>query len=220
VRELTQQVSSTILDALRTSQDLGFLGPRAVEEQFHHALGFAQIIEAIEGQEFGATRPVRTGVDLGTGGGLPGLVVAAVFPEMQWVLLDAMERRMRVLREITASEPWKHNCTCVTSRAETWAAATGRDTADVVVSRSFGPPALVAECAAPMLRVGGWLIVSEPPEDPSLRRWAGLAASGLGFGTPRFVSRNAGFMVVDRVAAINRKLPRNPNAMAKKPLFT
>ena len=34
---------------------------------------------------------------------------------------------------------------------------------DGALARSFGRPAVVAECAAPLLRVGGWLIVSEPP---------------------------------------------------------
>ena len=36
-------------------------------------------------------------------------------------------------------------------------------TFDMVVARSFGPPPVLAECAAPLLKVGGWLLVSEPP---------------------------------------------------------
>jgi len=49
-----------------------------------------------------------------------------------------------------------------------------------VVARSFGSPSVTAECAAPLLAVGGQLLVSEPPS-PSADRWpaAGLALVGL-----------------------------------------
>ena len=51
---------------------------------------------------------------------------------------------------------------------------------DLVTARSFGAPAVVAECGAPFLRVGGRLVVSEPPSDGPTR-WPveGLAAVGL-----------------------------------------
>jgi hypothetical protein len=53
---------------------------------------------------------------------------------------------------------------------------------DAVVARSFGPPGVVAECAAAFLRVGGQLVVSEPPEGTvPTERWPqdGLALLGL-----------------------------------------
>ena len=60
----------------------------------------------------------------------------------------------------------------------------GRDPAhrgafDAVVARAFGPPAMVAECAGPLLRLGGQLLVSEPPDDRS-SRWSEEGLAGLG----------------------------------------
>jgi 16S rRNA (guanine527-N7)-methyltransferase len=71
--------------------------------------------------------------------------------------------------------------TVVTARAE----QAGRDPAwrgrlDAVVARAFADPPTTAECAAPLLRLGGQLVVSDPP-DPPADRWprAGVALVGL-----------------------------------------
>ena len=47
-----------------------------------------------------------------------------------------------------------------------------------MTARSFGPPAATAECAAPLLAVGGLLVVSEPPDGPD--RWPADALAALG----------------------------------------
>jgi 16S rRNA (guanine527-N7)-methyltransferase len=85
----------------------------------------------------------------------------------------------------------------------------------LVVSRSFGPPPVVAECAAPFLRVGGRLVVSEPPE--AADRWPieGLAALGLEpdpLDTAGFVRFRQTFPCPDRY-------PRRDGVPAKRPLF-
>jgi len=42
---------------------------------------------------------------------------------------------------------------------------------DLVTARSFGPPAVTAECGVQFLRIGGVMIVSEPPDDTDSQRW-------------------------------------------------
>jgi 16S rRNA (guanine527-N7)-methyltransferase len=222
MKDLSTSEIGAVLAGLRISQDVGFLGPRPVEEQFDHAKGFAEVIRSLQAGDHGPISPFVHGVDLGTGGGLPGLVLAAMYPGISWVLLDAMERRMSVLRQTVSAPPWQANCECVTSRAEIWASGPGSNWADVVVSRSFGPPALVAECAAPMLAQDGWLIVSEPPAtggNSDAERWGGITDAGLGFASPTFIQFGGRFMVTRRAGAVERKLPRSPNAMQKRPLF-
>src|SRR5690606_17498567 len=64
---------STLLAVLGRSQELGFLGPGPVDGQLRHAEGFAAHVP-----EAGHV------VDLGSGGGIPGLVVASMLPGTTW----------------------------------------------------------------------------------------------------------------------------------------
>jgi 16S rRNA (guanine527-N7)-methyltransferase len=97
------------------------------------------------------------------------------------VLLDASERRTDVLRRTVGRLGLADRAGVVCRPAEVF----GRDPAhrgafDAVVARAFGPPAMVAECGAPLLRLGGQLVVSEPP-DGGWGRWPadGMAELGL-----------------------------------------
>jgi 16S rRNA (guanine527-N7)-methyltransferase len=143
-----------LMAVLERSRSLGFLGPGSLRVQVAHALGFADAVR---------TAPERV-LDLGSGGGVPGLVLAAHWASSEVVLLDAAERRCAFLAESVASLGWADRVRVVRSRAE--AAGRREDLRggfDVVVARGFGPPAATAECGAPFLVVGGRLIVSEPP---------------------------------------------------------
>jgi 16S rRNA (guanine527-N7)-methyltransferase len=146
-----------ILDEARTA---GFLGPGPLDVQLRHAEGFAVVCRRLWPD--GPSPPVL--LDLGSGGGLPGLVVAERWPESSVVLLDAQGRRTAFLSEAVRRLGLEHRVSVRQDRAE----VAGRDPAlrgrlDGVLARSFGRPAVVAECAAPLLHPGGWLIVSEPP---------------------------------------------------------
>jgi hypothetical protein len=126
--------------------------------QLRHAQGFATVARALD-----LARAPRL-LDLGSGGGLPGLVVAAGWPEASTTLLDANGRRTEFLRRAVERLGIGGHTRVVQARAE----EVGRDLEfragfDVVLARSFGRPAVVAECAAPLLVQGGWLVVSEPP---------------------------------------------------------
>ncbi len=149
---------------------LGFLGPGDVGRAMEHARGFVT-----------ALRTARRVIDLGSGAGLPGLVLAVDLPDLDVVLVDASERRADVLRRAVGRLGLRSRVAVECRRAE----ALGRLPAfrgrfDAAVARGFGPPAAVAECAAPLLRLGGQLLVSEPPVADE-RRWPadGVALLGL-----------------------------------------
>jgi 16S rRNA (guanine527-N7)-methyltransferase len=192
---------------LQRAQDLGFIGGE-LASHLEHAEGFAAAIAAFDG----------VGLDLGTGGGLPGLVLAARFPHATWVLLDANERRTAFLHDVVAELGWSDRVRVVRARAEDAARdADLRGTCDLVVARSFGPPAVVAECAAGFLRVGGSLLVSEPP-DAAGERWAHdeeLRALGL-VRQPRSTS---GYQALQQVEPCPDRYPRRSGIPAKRPLF-
>ena len=113
-------------------------------------------------------------VDLGSGGGLPGLVVAVEWADATLDLLEANGRRAAFLRRAVERLGLDHRVTVVEERAEVCGRVPGlRAGFDGVLARSFGRPAVLAECAAPLLKVGGWLLVSEPPlaNDDQADRW-------------------------------------------------
>jgi 16S rRNA (guanine527-N7)-methyltransferase len=97
----------------------------------------------------------------------------------------------------------------------------GRDLAhrgqhDTVVSRSFGPPAVTAECGAPLLATGGVLLVSEPPS-PVQDRWPveGLELLGLEDRTPP----GAQVRVLVQIEPCGERYPRRTGVPTKRPLF-
>ena len=110
----------------------------------------------------------------------PRLVIAAARPDLEIVLLDASERRTDWLVLAVTRLGWTDRIRVVTGRAEVLGRQTAwRASQDAVVARSFGPPLVTAECAVPFLRLGGVMVVSEPPH-PSHDRWPSAALAELG----------------------------------------
>lgn len=166
-----------------------------------------------------ATPPARA-ADLGSGGGLPGLPLALAWPASTWVLIDAHERRTAFLEDAVATLDLGDRVSVRRQRAED----AGRDPdlrgqLDLVVARSFGPPAVTAECAAPLLRVGGRLVVSEPPEADSTR-WPpdGVAQLGLALIERIHVSE-ASYQSLAQVDLVDERYPRRVGIPVKRPLW-
>ena len=157
--------------------------------------------------------------DLGSGGGLPSLPCALAAPGWSWVLVESQLRRVDHLASACRRLGLTDRVEVVHARAEDIGRDPGRrGTADVVTARSFGPPAVVAECAAPLLRVGGCLLVSEPPEAQD--RWpaAGLVPLGLSSAEAREAD-GFGFAELLQVTPCPPDYPRRPGIPGKSPLF-
>ena len=139
----------TLQDILAAAPDAGSLGPGPIERHLRHARGFV-VLARLEA----AGESPRI-LDLGSGRRTPGLVVAGSWPEATMVLLEANERRAQFLERAVVACDLQERVSVVHQRAE----MCGRDplyraTFDGVVVRSFGSPAVVAECAAPLLGLG------------------------------------------------------------------
>ena len=198
-------VHDALLAQLERSRQLGFLGPGAVDAHLRHSEAYLGALQGITG----------TVVDLGAGGGVPGLVVAVARPDLHLVLLDAMAKRCRFLEEAVATLGLRAEV--VEGRAEEIARSGWRGQVDAVIARSFGPPAVTAECAAPLLRVGGRLVVSEPPEVAS--RWPAAELSVLGLRPTARPTTSATLQVLEQIAPCPDRYPRRTGIPAKRPLF-
>lgn len=140
-------------------------------------------------------------------------------PELELTLLEARQRACRFLREALEALG-RPDVTVVEARAEEAARrADLRETFDAVVARSFGPPAVTAECAVGFLRPPGRLVVSEPPgEEPS--RWPAEGLEQLGFGALSRGSEPGGSFAVLEKARNDDRWPRRVGIPAKRPLWT
>jgi 16S rRNA (guanine527-N7)-methyltransferase len=159
--------------------------------------------------------------DIGAGGGVPGLVLALHWPQATSVLLEAAERRCAFLEEAIGELGLGATASVARGRAEALARTLDLEGRfPLVTARSFGAPAVVAECAARLLAPGGVLMVSEPP-DPArtTARWPveGLAVLGLGPAVPASSSRYV--VVIERVGPCPDRFPRRVGVPQKRPLF-
>ncbi len=197
---------ASLLAQLERARALGFLGPGPVAGHIEHATGFLTALHEVSG----------TVVDLGSGGGVPGLIIGVARPDLTVVLVEATAKRVRFLENAAATLALDSQV--VEARAEVVGHSAMRGTVDAVVARSFGSPAATAECAAPLLRLGGVLVVSEPPV-PDPGRWpsAGLAQLGMAVG-PRS-DRFPVVQVLHQDAACPATFPRRVGQPAKRPLF-
>jgi 16S rRNA (guanine527-N7)-methyltransferase len=164
--------------------------------------------------------PSGSFLDLGSGGGLPGLVLALRWPEARGVLLDAGRRRGEHLEAACRELGLADRVAVVVARAED--AGRNRDwrgSVELVVARGFGAPAVTAESAVAFLRPGGRLVVSEPPGgDPS--RWDPAGLGRLGLEGPEILrGEGATAAAFAFPAAADERWPRRTGVPAHRPLW-
>jgi 16S rRNA (guanine527-N7)-methyltransferase len=221
---------------LGRAQSLGFLGDVDLDDQIEHALGFAHAVEHVRSESAVTARtddPPGLWMDLGSGGGLPGLVIAQRWETSRAVLLDANLRRTEFLSDVVHELGWDERVEVSRARAED----AGRDPRlragfETVLARSFGAPAVVAECAAPLLVVGGVLVVSEPParageptnadpgdEAPDSVRWPPSELAELGLVPCRVIRARFSYQVLEQVAPCPDRYPRRAGIPSKRPLY-
>lgn len=199
---------------LERAKVLGFLGPGPVEDHVEHVLSFVRSVPA----------PSGSILDLGSGGGVPGLVMAVLhWTTPRWVLLDAGLGRTAFLADAVRALGVDDRVQVVRARAEeAGRALRWRHRFDVVVARGFGPPAVTAECASPFLRAGGVLLVSEPP-DGATDRWAptGLAWLRLRAESPPPGGRHGGpsVQVLRQTGVCPGRFPRRVGVPRRRPLW-
>ncbi|MEL6982315.1 MAG: RsmG family class I SAM-dependent methyltransferase, partial [Actinomycetota bacterium] len=81
-----------LTSVLERARSVGFLGPGPVEDHVEHAGLFRQALDGLGDGGF-----VGRAVDIGAGGGVPGLVLLATVPQLELVLLDAAQKRCAFL---------------------------------------------------------------------------------------------------------------------------
>jgi 16S rRNA (guanine527-N7)-methyltransferase len=149
----------------------GLVGPREVSRLWErHLLNSAAVVPFLP--QSGRV------VDLGSGAGLPGVVVAAMLPETEVVLLEPMERRCNWLREVV-NELGLANATVTRARAED---VHGSLVAEAVTARAVAPLDRLYRWALPLLTGGGVLVALKGGRAVDEVQAAGKVGKRLGAG--------------------------------------
>ncbi len=172
-------------------------------------------------------REAKRILDLGTGGGFPGVPLAITDPDKSFLLVDSLEKRLKVIDEL-CNRIGVLNADTMHGRAEDL----GRDPElrgrfDMVLSRAVADLAVLAEYCLPFLRVGGTFVAYKKADSETEIENAKKAIGLLGGRLDRiehYELENHGSSLRNALVVINKteetpdKFPRRAGMPSKRPL--
>jgi 16S rRNA (guanine527-N7)-methyltransferase len=169
-----------------------------------------------------AVRGARAIADLGSGAGVPGLVLAAALPDARVALVESVGRKAAFLGR-AADVMGLSNAEVVGRRAEDWPEGLGCH--DLVTARAVAPLAVLAEYAAPLLASGGALVAWKGRVDDAERAAGAAAAEILGLEAsdplpvaPYAAAEHRSLHLYLKVRSTPNRYPRRPGMARKRPL--
>lgn len=149
-------------------------------------------------------------VDVGSGGGSPGLPLAAARPDLRFDLLESSRKKCAFLRR------WAdefENAEVVCARAEDHARGAGRDAYGTALARALAAPAVAAEWCLPLVAEGGRAVIFVGPsaDEAAVGKVAALFEAELERGPP-------GLLVLRKRGPTPERFPRRPGMARKRPL--
>jgi 16S rRNA (guanine527-N7)-methyltransferase len=182
------------------------------------------LADSLVALELTVVRDATTIADIGSGAGFPGLPLAVARPLASVALVESAARKCEYIRSAIAA-CGAANASAVHARAEDWAAGTGRH--DLVTARALAPLTVLAEYAAPLLRIGGSLVAWRGRREAEAELAAARAASELGLELGEVVAvkpypaaEHRHLHVFTKVAETPPRFPRRPGVARKRPLGT
>jgi 16S rRNA (guanine527-N7)-methyltransferase len=149
-------------------------------------------------------------VDVGSGGGSPGLPLAAARPDLRFDLLESARKKCDFLTRWTSEF---ENASVVCARAEEHARGPGRDAYGTALARALAPPPVAAEWCLPLVAPGGRaiLFVGASVDEAAVGRAAAELAAEI-------EAAPAGFLLLRKTGPTPERFPRRPGIARKRPL--
>ncbi len=156
-------------------------------------------------------------IDIGCGGGFPGVPLKIACPEMALTLLDSTGKRIAWLTQTLAELGIPAQC--VTARAEE-EAANRREQYDVAVSRAVAHLPILCELCLPYVKVGGVFLAMKGSAAQEEARQSGRAIAVLGGKLERLVPMPLGHhvAVIRKLAPTPAQYPRRFGKIKQSPL--
>lgn len=214
---LTDAEYAALEAAWAPARAAGVLGSAPLEALVEHTAGFARAVCS----SFSAETRAFEGhiVDVGTGAGLPGAILAALLPSARFTLIDASERRLDHARRAARALGVSARVSVVHGRAdELGRTSQYRETGDVAVARLLADPAETLEQLLPLVRDRGWVIVATAGD--AVERWEALPVPSLPSSSVTWHADEPGrFAAVQRTGALDPALPRREKVRRRSPAF-
>jgi 16S rRNA (guanine527-N7)-methyltransferase len=161
-------------------------------------------------------------VDVGSGGGMPGLPLKLALPELRLTLVEADRRKAAFLTHAAARLGLEVEV--VAERAETAARGSLRDSFGVATCRALAPAAVVLELCLPLVEVGGRLLAMRTADETESLEQLAAAAALLGGGRPLTLAassparRRGTVLEVPKLSPTPPAYPRRPGVPNRRPL--
>ena len=212
MRKITPEESilfkyAELLDSCKTARLTGTRGAEAIYE--------IQVLDCVDSVKF-LPSSGRV-IDVGTGGGLPGIVWAVYRPDLEITLLDSIAKKCNAIQEITNSLGLK-NVKIVCSRSEDFAKIQ-REKFDLAVAKAVASAGVTAELLSPLVKVKGRAMTfkGEKVEDEISEvknQWFKL---GLRNPAVNFYDNNKCVVIWEKIMTCSKIFPRRTGlALTKK----
>jgi 16S rRNA (guanine527-N7)-methyltransferase len=157
-------------------------------------------------------------VDLGSGGGLPAIPLALVFPELSFTLVESTGKKARFLEQ-AAQALGMPNVKVVSDRAESYGQSVARETFDAATSRALSRLPVLLELSMPLLRVGGLKLAIKGEQAELEIQEAERALAVLGGRVESSHRTNTGTVVkIRKHAHTPARYPRLPGEPKRRPI--
>ena len=168
---------------------------------------------------------INTVCDLGTGAGFPGIPMAIAYPNIQFTLIDSLNKRIKFLQEVV-DELGLKNVTLIHARAEEAGRnKLYREKFDLVVSRAVANISTLSEYCLPLVKLNGYFISFKSGDIKEEVSLSGSAIQKLGgsmeepvyFSLPNTdISRS--FIIIDKKKSTPKAYPRKAGTPSREPL--
>lgn len=189
------------------------------------AIARLHLLDALSALPHVTSARAERALDLGSGGGVPGIVLAVVTPETRWTLVDSVGKKVAALAGFVDAMGLT-NVDVRAARAEDLGRGADRATYDLVTARACAALPVVLEYALPLLRIGGRLIAWKGPMTDVETDAGRIAAAELGGGEATIVPTGIAplgdhvLVLVPQERATPGRYPRRPGDPARRPLGT
>ena len=187
-------------------------------------IGEVHILDSLSLLDFPEATHAHSSVDVGSGGGFPGLPLSIARPDLNMTLIEANKRKSAFLSR-AVSILGLSNVRVLAMRAEDAARTELRDSFDLALARAVGPLPVVLEFTLPLLGTGGNSLLQRGAREPGDLEAAEIASSLLGGELKRVEAvspypgaRNLHIWVVAKKTSTPRRFPRRVGVAKKRPL--